>query len=83
MIVKEDSSTFSTEEDRSSPLPSKIKTTSHSKEKKDYQVTQTTLVIEDPSEAERIFSNLVNNAKEEDPNNVSLFWCFDATGAIY
>jgi signal transduction histidine kinase len=65
MIVKEDSSTFSTEEDRSSPLPSKIKTTSHSKEKKDYQVTQTTLVIEDPSEAERIFSNLVNNAKEE------------------
>ena len=30
-----------------------------------YQVTQTTLVIEDPSEAERIFSNLVNNAKEE------------------
>ncbi len=65
MIVKEDSSTFSTEEDRSSPLPSKIKTTFHSKEKKDYQVTQTTLVIEDPSEAERIFSNLVNNAKEE------------------
>lgn len=65
MIVKEDSSTFSTEKDKLYPLPSNIKTTLHSEEKTHYQVTQTTLVIEDPSEAERIFSNLINNAKEE------------------
>ncbi len=65
MFVKEDSSTFSTEEDRLSPLPSNIKTTLNSKEKMHNQVTQTTMVIEDPSEAERIFSNLVNSAKEE------------------
>lgn len=66
MFVKEDSSTLSTkEEEKLSPLPSNIKTTLNSKEKMHYQVTQTTLVIEDPSEAERIFSNLVNNAKEE------------------
>ena len=66
MFVKEDSSTFSTkEEDKLSPLLSNIKKTLHSKEKMHYQVTQTTLVIEDPGEAERIFSNLVNNAKEE------------------
>jgi signal transduction histidine kinase len=65
MLVKEDSSTFSTEEDKLYSHPSNTKTTLNSKEKMHYQVTQTTLVIEDPSEAERIFSNLVNNAKEE------------------
>jgi signal transduction histidine kinase len=65
MIVKEGYLAFSTEKDKLYPLPSNIKTTLHSKEKMHYQVTQTTLVIEDPSEAESIFSNLVNNAKEE------------------
>ncbi len=65
MFIKEDSSTFTTEEDKLYPHPSNIKTTLNSKEKMHYQVTQSTLVIEDPSEAERIFSNLVNNAKEE------------------
>jgi signal transduction histidine kinase len=66
MFVKEDSLTFSTkEEDKLYTHPSNIKTALNSKEKMQYQVTQSTLVIEDPSEAERIFSNLINKAKEE------------------
>ena len=57
---------LSTDNDnKSSLLPSSIKSTSQSKEKMHNQVTQTTVVIEDPNEAERIFSDLVNDANEE------------------
>jgi signal transduction histidine kinase len=66
IIVKSDTSVLSTgEDDKPSPLSSNIKSTLHSKEKMHDQLAQTTIVIEDPSEAERIFLNLVNNAKEE------------------
>jgi signal transduction histidine kinase len=66
IFVKNGSSALSTDKDnKSSLLPSSIKPTSQSKEKMHKQVTQTTVVIEDPSEAERNFSNLVNDANEE------------------
>jgi hypothetical protein len=66
IFVKNGSSALSTDKDnKSSLLPSSIKPTSQSKEKMHNQVTQTTVVIEDPSEAERNFSNLVNDANEE------------------
>ena len=66
ILVKSDSSVLSTGEDgKPSPLSSNIKSTLHSKEKMHDQLAQTTIVIEDPSEAERIFLNLINNAKEE------------------
>ena len=64
-FVKNDFLALSTENDKISSLLPDVKATLHSKEKMHNQVTQTTVVIEDPSEAERIISNLVNNAKEE------------------
>lgn len=64
--MKNDSSTLSTEDDnKSSSLKSGIESTSNPKEKMYEKVPQITVVIEDPGEAEKIFSNLVNNAKEE------------------
>ncbi|HEU5120558.1 MAG TPA: HAMP domain-containing sensor histidine kinase [Candidatus Nitrosocosmicus sp.] len=65
IFVKNDSSALSTEDDGLSSLSSSIESTLHSKEKTHNRFTQTTIVIEDPSETEKIFSNLVNNAKEE------------------
>ena len=66
IFVKSDSSALSTgDNDKLSSLSSSIKSTLHSKEKMHNQLAQTTIVIENPSEAERIFLNLVNNAKEE------------------
>lgn len=66
ILVKNDSSALSTRDnDKPSSLSSSIKSTLHSKEKIPDQLAQTTIVIEDPSEAERIFLSLVLNAKEE------------------
>ena len=64
IFVKNESSTLSTE-DKLNTLPSNVKADRHDKGKVHGGVPQVTLVIEDPSEAERVFSNLLNNAKEE------------------
>ena len=56
ILVKSDSSVLSTGEDgKPLSLSSNIKSTLHSKEKMHDHLAQTTIVIEDPSEAERIF----------------------------
>ncbi len=66
ILVKNDSPGLSTGDSvKPSSLSSSIWSTIHSKDKIHNQLSQITIVIEDPGEAERIFLNLVNNAKEE------------------
>lgn len=61
---KSNSSALSSEE-KSNGYASNVKSDYHDKGREHSGVPQTTFIVENPTEAERIFSNLLKNAKEE------------------
>lgn len=71
-----DKSQFSSEEDKLNSLISDRNVFSHSIEKKYNEVPQSTIVIEDPEEAETIFMSLINTAESE------ILIVFPSTGAF-